>query len=38
MDYDFYEFVIYYDPNDSGEDGKAQRKLGHWLGPTKNVG
>jgi len=37
-DYDFYEFVIYYDPNDSGEDGHARRKLGRWLGPAKSVG
>jgi len=36
--FDFYEFVIYYDPNDSGEDGKARRKLARWLGPAKSVG
>jgi len=37
-EFDFYEFVIYYDPNDSGEDGNAQRKLARWLGPAKSVG
>jgi hypothetical protein len=37
-DFDFYEFVIYYDPNDCGEDGAARRKLGRWLGPSKSIG
>ena len=38
VDFDFYQFVIYYDPNDPDEDGKGRRKLGRWLGPTRNVG
>jgi len=37
-EFDFYEFVIYYNPNDSGEDGQAQRKLARWLGPAKGIG
>jgi len=37
-DYDFYEFVIYYDLNDCGEDGKVCCKLGRWLGLAKSVG
>jgi hypothetical protein len=26
-DFNFYQFVIYYDPNDSDDDGKGRRKL-----------
>jgi len=37
-DYVFYEFVIYCDPNDSGEDVHARHKLGQWLGAAKSVG
>jgi hypothetical protein len=38
-DFDFYQFVIYYDPNDHNEEsGMARRKLGRWLGPSKSVG
>jgi len=37
-DFDFYQFVIYYDPNDMDESGLARRKLGRWLGPSKSVG
>jgi hypothetical protein len=32
MDFDFYQFVIYYDPND--DDGMGRRKLARWLGPV----
>jgi len=34
-DFDFYQFVIWYDPNDLDEGGQTQCKLGQWLGPTK---
>ena len=37
-DFDFYQFVIYYDPNDMDESGLARRKLGRWLGPSESVG
>jgi hypothetical protein len=37
-DFDFYQFVIYYDPNDSDDDGKGRRKLARWLGPSESVG
>jgi hypothetical protein len=37
-DFDFYQFVIYYDPNDDSEDGKGCRKLARWLGPSPRVG
>ena len=37
-DFDFYQFVIYYDPNDESEDGKGRRKLARWLGPSGRVG
>jgi hypothetical protein len=36
--FDFYQFVIYYDPNDSDDDGKGHRKLARWLGPSELVG
>jgi hypothetical protein len=32
-EFDFYQFVMYYDPNDTDETGIARRKLGRWLGP-----
>jgi hypothetical protein len=37
-EFDFYQFVMYYDPNDADEAGVARRKLGRWLGPSKHVG
>jgi hypothetical protein len=36
--FDFFQFVIYYDPNDDSEDGKGRRKLARWLGPSPQVG
>ncbi len=38
MDFDFYQFVIWYDPNDPNNGGQTQWKLGRWLGPTKAHG
>jgi hypothetical protein len=37
-DFNFYQFVICYDPNDSDDDGKGRRKLARWLGPSELVG
>jgi len=37
-DFDFYQFVIWYDLNDPNERGQTQLKLGKWLGPTKACG
>jgi hypothetical protein len=37
-DFDFYQFVIYYDLNDDSEDGKGRQKLARWLGPSPWVG
>jgi len=34
-DFDFYQFVIWYDLDDSDEGGQACQKLGRWLGPSK---
>jgi hypothetical protein len=36
--FDFYQFVIYYDPNDSNDDGKGRSKLARWLGPSESLG
>jgi len=37
-DFDFYQFIIWYDPNNSNEGGQARHKLGRWLSPTKGCG
>ena len=37
-DFDFYQFVLYYDPNDDSVDDKGRRKLARWLGPSGRVG
>ena len=37
-DFNFYQFAIYYDPNDADDEGKGRRKLGRWLGPSVTVG
>jgi len=37
-DFDFYQFVIWYNPNDSNEGGQVQHMLGRWLIPTKGCG
>jgi hypothetical protein len=34
-DFDFYQFIIYYDPNDDFEDGKGRQKLAHHHGLAK---
>jgi hypothetical protein len=36
--FNFYQFVIYYDPYDSDNDRKGCCKLAHWLGPSELVG
>jgi hypothetical protein len=37
-EFDFYQLVMYYNPNNTDEAGIARRKLGRWLGPSKHVG
>jgi len=38
MDFDFYKFVIWYDPNDPNKGSQTCQKLGRWLGPAKAQG
>jgi hypothetical protein len=37
-DFNFYQFIIYYAPNDDSNDGKGRQKLARWLGPLPQVG